>query len=77
MKNSGAVVFVGLGFELVGLILGAFALGQQVDKYLHWDGLGVVGLIVAVMLGWMYHVVVLLKRYAETTDDEGDTKKPG
>ncbi len=64
------VIFMGIGFELVGLIIGGWAIGSQVDKYFHWNGYGVATFIIAVMIGWIYHLIILLKKFM---DDDTDT----
>lgn len=71
------LVFMSLGFELVGLIFGALYVGQVVDNQMHWNGYGVAIFVVAVMIGWMYHLYVLLKKFmAEAERDYNDKNKP-
>jgi hypothetical protein len=65
-----AAIFMGIGFELVGLILGAWVIGRVVDNYFHWNGYGVATFVVVVMLGWMYHLIVLLKKFMDDVDDD-------
>ena len=66
------VVFMGMGFELLGLILGALFLGQTIDKHFGWPGYGVAIMVVVVMVSWMYHLIVLLKRFMDE-DSPDDT----
>jgi hypothetical protein len=56
---------MGMGFELVGLILGGQWLGSLIDQQYSFNGLGQAGMIMLVMAGWMYHLVVLLKRFMQ------------
>lgn len=60
------MVFVGMGFELLGVTLGALYLGEIVDKHYGLNGIGTAGLCLLVLVGWLYHLVILLKRYMET-----------
>ena len=64
------LVFMGMGFELLGLVLGGYYLGDVIDKHMAWPGYGVAGLIVICMIGWMFHLIFLLKRFMA---DESDT----
>ncbi len=66
------IVFMGLGFELLGLILGALFLGQTIDDLYHLNGYGVAVLVIVVMLSWMYHLFILLKRFMREAENERD-----
>lgn len=57
------IAFVGMGFELAGLMVGALYLGQAIDNYYSTKGLAVAGLTIVVLAGWLVHLVVLLKKY--------------
>jgi hypothetical protein len=65
-----SMVFAGMGFELVIMVLGAAYLGKYVDEYFRWPGYGSAGLILAFLGTWFYHLLILLKKFNE--DDEGD-----
>jgi len=72
------IIFMGIGFELVGLIIGAWAVGSAVDKHFHWNGYGVATFIIAVMIGWIYHLIILLKKFMDEPDDNiGDGSGSG
>jgi len=60
--KSKYLVFAGMGFELVGLILGSAYLGHLMDETYHLQGLGVVGLSVIGLGGWLTHVILLSKK---------------
>jgi len=62
MNNKGWV-FLGLGFELLGLVIGALILGEKLDKYFNTNGLFVVLMLLACFLSWVIHFVILLKRF--------------
>ena len=69
--KSKYLVFVGMGFELVGLILGSAYLGHLLDQNYDLKGLGVVGLSVLGLGGWLTHVILLSKRLEK--EDEKPT----
>jgi hypothetical protein len=64
------LVFLGMGFELLGLILGGLYIGGAIDTHMGWPGYGVAGLVVICMVSWMIHLVVLLKRFMADTEDD-------
>ena len=57
------IIFASIGFELVGLVLGCFFLGQHLDKTYHTNGLIFVGLMIASLIGWLWRVIWLLRRF--------------
>jgi len=64
------LVFMGMGFELLGLILGGYLVGNAIDTHFGWSGYAMAGVIVICMISWMIHLVYLLKRFmAEASDD--------
>lgn len=65
MKDNKAIIFVGLGFELVGIVLASMYIGQKIDQIYGWGGLGVALMIFLGTGGWFYHLVILLKRFME------------
>jgi hypothetical protein len=69
-KNNG-MVFVGMGFELVACILGAMYVGGLIDKYFAWPGIATISLIVLFFIGWVVHIVVLLKRFTDDSESSG------
>jgi F0F1-type ATP synthase assembly protein I len=64
--NRRYLVFIAMGFELVGLILACLLIGQWLDDRYHLKGFGVLGLTIIGLVGWMVHLVQLLKQ----SDDE-------
>lgn len=64
------LVFLGMGFELLGLILGGLYLGQIIDKTMGWPGYGVAMLVVACLASWLFHLVFLLKKFIKETPDD-------
>lgn len=66
---------MGIGFELLALVLGALFLGQAIDKHFGWPGYGVAVMVVGVLAGWVYHLVILLKKFMDDAVDEPADKK--
>lgn len=62
------IIFASIGFELVGLIVGCFYLGEYLDSKYHTKGLIFVGLSLFCLLGWLFRVIWLLKRTEEQNE---------
>ncbi|MGE0526505.1 MAG: hypothetical protein AB7G93_02130 [Bdellovibrionales bacterium] len=64
-----ALVFFGVGFELVALCIGGIFLGGEIDKYMGWSGGGgTVALILILLIGWFIHLFILLRRFDQDVD---------
>ena len=61
MKNK-YIVFVAMGIELVGIVVGCLLLGQKLDERYGLKGLGMIGLSMAGLAGWITQIVMLAKR---------------
>ena len=61
MKSKYAV-FIGIGFELVILLVGAIQLGNFIEAKYDLKGLGLTGLCLGALIAWMTHVIVLAKK---------------
>lgn len=61
MKNKG-LVFVGIGFEAIGIILSTLWLGQWLDSYLQQKGLFTILFIFIGLGGWFAHILFLVKK---------------
>lgn len=55
------LVFAGMGFELVGLIVACLFIGQWFDEKYGTKGLGVAGFSILALVGWLVHLIQLLK----------------
>lgn len=55
------IVFAGVGFELVGLIVVSVYAGEYLEKKYPTKGLWVAGLILLSLVGWMTQLVFMLK----------------
>lgn len=64
------LVFLGMGFELLGLVLGGLYVGRAIDSYMNWPGYGVAAMVVMCMVSWMVHLIVLLKRFMAGDEDD-------
>lgn len=69
------IIFASMGFELVGLILGCFFLGQYLDEKYHSKGLIFVGLTMLCLIGWLTRVVWLLRRMQKQEEQEDQANK--
>lgn len=59
------IVFAGLGFELAGLVIASVTFGGKIDETYNLPGYGVAGLTVLSMVGWLIHLIFMLKRWQE------------
>ncbi len=60
--NSRYLVFMAMGFELVGLILACLYIGQWLDQQYGLKGLGVAGMAILGLVGWLVQLIQLIKR---------------
>ena len=70
MNNKG-LVFIGIGFELMGIVLAALIIGEKLDKYYGKNGVFVIIFLICGFISWTFHFVFLLKRMMND-DDEGN-----
>ena len=61
-KKQKLTVFAGLGFEVIGLMLGSVFVGKSLDSYFQTGGLAVVILILLSFIVWLYHVIHMSKK---------------
>jgi hypothetical protein len=71
MGGNKSTVFMGMGFELVILILGAAYIGKYIDDYMHWPGYGAASMIILFLISWFYHLIILLRKFNEDDDASG------
>ncbi len=62
------LVFVGIGFELVAIILTCIFIGQKLDEKYQSNGMFLIGFSVLGLTGWLVHILKLLKRFEK--DDQ-------
>lgn len=68
MKKS-MLVFAAMGMELVGVILGGILLGRWLDDKYGWNGIGVLSLSILCLVGWLVHIIVLLRQMESKSSD--------
>ncbi len=61
MKNK-YIVFVAMGIELVGIMIGCLLIGQKLDEMYGLKGLGMIGLSMLGLAGWITQIVMLAKK---------------
>ncbi len=66
------IVFAGVGFELVGLIVASVYLGEYLEGKTPSKGLWVAGLILVSLVGWLVHVVAMLKNIQKQKVESSD-----
>ncbi len=67
MKNK-YIIFSAMGFELVGLILGAVWMGQYLETLYSLKGLWIIILMVACLAGWLIQLIYLAKKLDKAVD---------
>lgn len=61
--NGKMAAFVGIGFEVVGLIIAAVWLGGWLDTHYGLKGMATAGLVICALVGWFIHILWMLKRF--------------
>lgn len=73
MLDRRSAIFMGMGFEVIGAILGGYFLGQLIDaKYNYFGGYGGPLFSGIGLVGWMIHLIWLVRKL-EKEDDKGET----
>jgi F0F1-type ATP synthase assembly protein I len=62
------LVFIGIGFELVAIILTCIFIGQKLDEKYHGKGMFLIGFSVLGLTGWLIHVLKMLRHFEK--DDQ-------
>lgn len=70
--NKQGFVFIGIGFELVGLMLASAYIGQAIDKHMGWSGIALAALMMLSLAGWITHIVILLNREEKAAKEHQD-----
>ena len=68
MKRKKGLVFAGMGFELLGLILTALFAGKYVDKHFGLGGLCIALFSFIALIIWVYHLVILTRQFQKNDD---------
>ncbi len=70
------LIFASIGFELIGLILGAFYLGNYLDEKYQGNGLYFVVLAFIALIGWLVQIIFFLRRFQKEDEAESKSEKP-
>ena len=76
MGQNKGLVFIGLAFELLGIVIASVYVGNIVDDHFKLKGLGIGIVFIIGMASWTLHLVVLLKKFMKDMDDEFEDPKP-
>lgn len=63
MRNKKGLVFAGIGFELLGLIVAAVILGLHLDEKMNTQGIITAILIFLALAIWIFHLIVMMKKF--------------
>ena len=66
------LIFASIGFELIGLILGAYHLGSYLDDKYGGNGLYFVILAFAALIGWLLQIIFFLRRFQKEDDAQSE-----
>lgn len=69
MKKNKALIFAGIGIELVGLEVTLIFFGRMLDQKYGWPGFAVAGLGLSGLVFWLWQVVRLLKNFEEEDEE--------
>ena len=69
MKNK-YIVFIGMGVELVGLVLGSLYVGKLVDDYFSAKGVITILTLLLCLVSWFVHFLYLVKRIEKVNSDK-------
>jgi hypothetical protein len=70
------IIFVGIGFELVGTIMGGYYIGGFVDQKMGWNHVCSVVLILILFVTWFIHLLYLLRRFEQEDSHSDSDPKP-
>ncbi len=68
MKSKKGIVFMAMGFELVAMMLASVFIGQALESKYDSKGLIIAGLSFLTLLGWLYHLIILLRKFQADED---------
>lgn len=74
MKGTKYLVFMGSGFELIGLLVAGIYLGNILDNHFGKKPLFLIGFLLLGILSWGFHFFVLLNRLNKSAGLDQDSK---
>ncbi len=63
MKKGSMAIYLGIAFELTGLIIIFLLIGQFFDEKYTLNGIGVASGISLAFIFWVLHLIILVKRW--------------
>lgn len=70
MNANRYLILTGLGFELVGLIIGGLYIGQLLDEKFGTKGIMALLILASCLVSWFVHLIFLLKRLEKISDQD-------
>ena len=64
------LIFMGLGFELLGFALSGIYVGSMLDSYFSTEGLWTVGLIFVFLAAWFFHFYLMIRSFERNRKKE-------
>ena len=68
MKMDKAVIFMGIGFELVALCAAGVWLGRLIDQNMGWQNAGTLGMVLSFLVLWFFHLFFLIQKFEKKDD---------
>ena len=75
MMDKKASIYMALGFESIGLIMGGLFLGSWLDNRYSWNGLGAVGGAMVGLVAWVTHLLIVVQHLAKTEETDNNSKQ--
>jgi len=63
------LIFVSIGFELIGLVLAGIYVSGWLEERYKTGGFITMGVLFLVLIGWFVHITYMLKKAQKNTDD--------
>ena len=73
--NSKAYAFIGLGFELVVLVLAMLWIGGKIDTHFGWNGLAAAFGMILALISWVTHLLIVVRSLAKDSK-ASDSDRP-
>ena len=70
MNNKGLYIFIGMGFELGIVVIGALYVGGMLDDHYKTKGVFAASLMMVCFFSWVFHFIVLLRKFQKELDEE-------
>ena len=76
MYKGKELIFTGVVFELFGLCLGGFYLGDLIDQHMGWKNFAAPFMVLLLFVGWIVHLIYLLKQYEKDESNSDQNSNP-